>query len=310
MTVDPTTPRTRRAVIAGAIGGTATLAALALGRPDVARAGDDGDVVLGEMNTSDSSTIVSNTSPDGVGLHGDADAATGASFGLSGSSNSPDGAGVYGTANAATGGVGVLGEGLADGGVGVLGAGETYGVWGAGAGTGVFGSTGSGTGVIGYSQPVPMGTAPQPSTPASTGVYGYAAQDGTASGVLGESTVGRGVHGGATTGTGVSGLATTGTAAYFKTSGLKNGTALRTVGRVRFDNSVGIATIGAGRASVTVTPGIDLLATSAVVATLQANPTGTIAVQGVVVNVTGNTFTIYLTATAASAMKVAWHVFG
>ena len=105
-------------------------------------------------------------------------------------------------------------------------------------------------------------------------------------------------------------IASTGTAVYATTTNAKSGTALRTIGRVRFDNSVGIATVGAAKSSVTVTPGIDLSSTSAVVATLQANPSGTITVQGVVVNVTANTFTIYLTATASSAMKVAWHVFG
>ena len=82
------------------------------------------------------------------------------------------------------------------------------------------------------------------------------------------------------------------------------------MGRVRFDNSVGIATVAAGTSSVTVTPGIDLTATSAVVATLQANPAGTLAVKGVTVNATADTFTIYLTATATAAVKVAWHVFG
>ena len=81
-------------------------------------------------------------------------------------------------------------------------AGDTYAVWGAGAGTGVFGSTGMGTGVIGWSQNVPMGTEPHPTTPAKTGVYGYAAQDTAAMGVYGQSTAGRGVQAVATTGFG------------------------------------------------------------------------------------------------------------
>jgi hypothetical protein len=49
-----------------------------------------------------------------------------------------------------------------------------------------------------------------PTTPASTGVYGYAAQDGNARGVTGETTAGRGVNGLATTGVGACGTSTDG----------------------------------------------------------------------------------------------------
>jgi hypothetical protein len=160
--------------------------------------------------------------------------------------------------------------------------------------------------------------APAPNL--KTGVFGYAAQDTAAIGVLGQSTVGRGVQGVATTGVGLRGAATTGygvqatsttgTAVLASSGGLKTGTALRTVGRVRFENSVGIATIGAAKSSVTVTPGIDLTASSAVVATLQGSAGGTTTVHRCVVNVTADTFTIYLTAKATVAVKVAWHVFG
>jgi hypothetical protein len=175
-----------------------------------------------------------------------------------------------------------------------------------GAKTGVAGqSLGNNAGVFGFS-----GGGALPSTPANTGVYGEASQDSTARGVAGKSTAGRGVYGQATSGQGVRGYATTGSALFGQTSALKSGVALRTVGRVRFDNSVGVATIAAGTKSVTVTPGIDLTTTSAVVATLQGNPGGATVVQRVAIDATADTFTIYLTANATSSVKVAWHVFG
>jgi hypothetical protein len=79
---------------------------------------------------------------------------------------------------------------------------------------------------------------------------------------------------------------------------------------VKFDKSVGVATIAKGARSVAVTPGIDLTATSAVVATLMKSAGGTTAVRYVSVNVTTDKFTIYPTAKATAAVKVAWHVFG
>ena len=167
-------------------------------------------------------------------------------------------------------------------------------------------SVGAGTGVQGYSGP--PGT--EPAAPAMTGVYGYAAQDSTASGVLGVSTAGHGVYGQATTGSAVRAVVTTGTAVYASTGGLKSGIALRTAGKVKFDNSVGIATVAVGTSSVTVTPGIALTSTSAVVATLQGSAGGTTSVCRVSVNATTDKFTIYLSAKSTVAVKVAWHVFG
>ena len=208
--MDDTTPRTRRAVIAGAVGGTAALAVAALGHPEVVRAGVDGDVVLGEMNTSGTSTIVRVTTPGEYAVQGQASATTGTSIGVAGSSKSPAGVGVYGYIESATGGIGVWAEANSTGGVGVYGVGDTYAVHGAGAATGVFGSTGVGTGVIGWSQNVPMGTEPHPTTPAKTGVYGYAAHDAAAMGVFGQSTSGMGVLGKVTTGTGVRGESASG----------------------------------------------------------------------------------------------------
>jgi len=121
---------------------------------------------------------------------------------------------------------------------------------------------------------------------------------------------GTAVRAAVTTGSGLFATTTTGTAVFAQTDGSRVGTALRTNGRVRFDNSVGIATIAVATSSVTVTPGIDLSATLAVVAALQDSAGGTTTIHRCVVNATTDTFTIYLTAKATAAVKVAWHVFG
>ena len=71
-----------------------------------------------------------------------------------------------------------------------------------------------------------------------------------------------------------------------------------------------MASIAKGASSVTVTPGIDLTAKSAVVATLMGSAGASTVVRYVLVNATADRFTIYLTAKATAAVTVAWHVFG
>jgi hypothetical protein len=162
------------------------------------------------------------------------------------------------------------------------------------AGIGLLGwSEGGATGVLGWS-----GGPALPPAPVKTGVYGRATQDANARGVWGETTAGRGVSGVATTGTGVYATATT-------------GLALRAVGRVKLDKCAGVGAIPAGSKSLIVTPGIDLVTTSAVVATLQGSAgTETTTVSRVIVNPATNQFTIHLTAKATQNVTVAWHVFG
>jgi hypothetical protein len=369
MTADLAPARTRRALLAAGISGAAATVAAALGRPDVVRAGTDGDVVLGGDNTTNRYTFIKNTTDNdvgifinvvgsstgifadtftGIGLHAESDSGRGV-YGQSGSDS-----GVYGYSSSAAG---VLGESGSS--HGVSGKGSTgYGVYGTSTsqagvygdsanhpgvvghsdnsigvsgsspnGTGVYGSSGLGPGVSGYSNATNRAGAvgqsggdstgvlgvsgsPVPDAPAKTGVFGEADQDATAKGVWGKSAAGRGVYGEASNGQGVRGYSASGAALYGSTSGAKAGYALRTDGRVRFDKSAGLATVTSGHKTVTVTPGIDLTSTSAVVATLQGNPSGTIAVQAVAVDPSADTFTIYLNATAASDLKVAWHAFG
>jgi hypothetical protein len=246
---------------------------------------DTGDGVHG---ISTSHYGVYGTSTNQVGVYGESTNHPGVvgtstnSIGVSGTS--PNGTGVAGSSGI---GVGVNGHSNATNRAGTVGQ-----------------SDGDSTGVLGIS-----GT-PVPDAPAKTGVYGEAAQDSSARGVWGKSTTGRGVYGEASSGHGVRGYARTGAAVYGSTIGLKSGLALHTVGRVRLDNSVGLATILSGHNSVTVTPGIDLTATSAVVATLQGSAGATTTVHRVVVDASGDTFTIYLTANATTNVTVAWHLFG
>jgi hypothetical protein len=175
------------------------------------------------------------------------------------------------------------------------------GAWGYGDQTGVVGWSGDNTGVVGYS-----GNGPKPPTTLpDVGVFGFAVDSSSARGVFGQSTNGRGVQGQATSGYGVRGLATSGTGLSGEAS---SGYALRTKGRVRLEQSAGKATIASGTASVTVTPGVDLTSSTSVVATLNGNAGGSVAVKRVSINTTANTFTIYLTANSTASVSVAWLV--
>ena len=367
MTVDLTTPQSRRALIGASLAGVAALAANALGRPSPVRALDPNDVVLGGTNTSVAQTTIQNntmgpsttvlhlsnssggaalaaatstgrgvdaSSVQGVAIRG---SAIGGGPGVEGNGNNtstgvvgssgttpldvPAQTGVFGIATEDAASIGVLGQ--SDEGVGVKGVstasngvrGEsTDGIAVAGVSTnsrgvrgdstasvGVLGASAGNTGILGLSGVGPV------STPAKTGVYGFATTDSGARGVTGQSTNGRGVNGIATIGRGVHGQATTGEAGHFESA---TGTGLRVIGRARFDNCAGVATIAAGTNNVVVTPGSNLLTTSAVVATLQGSAGGTTTVHRVAVNATTDTFTIFLTANSTGSVKVAWHVFG
>jgi hypothetical protein len=182
------TPSSRRAVLAAALGGLAALVAQALGRPAPTRAGTDGDVALNEVRGV--------TSETGVTMY------VGLTPALVGKITGPYG----GTAVSGDGGsygVGVAGTGL----YGVIGTGKGF--------AGIRGTADVGTGAYGYSGPL----ADAPPDPINTGAYGYAAQDSTARGVAGQTTAGRGVEGKATTGIGVYGSSNTNFAVQGRTTG-------------------------------------------------------------------------------------------
>ena len=239
--------------------------------------------------------------------------------------------GVYGGSNSGTGvrgasasGVGVRGESGEQSGV-YGSSGMTYGVRGESSyGFGVYGHSSSAYGVAGNSSsatvPAVLGQSVGNYTGvfgfsgtslraarAKTGVYGYAGQDTNSHGVLGASPAGQGVRGETTAGQGVEGVATSGTGVR---AAATTGYALVTDGRVKLGKSAGVATIASAHSSITVTPGIDLTTTSAVIATLNGSAGGSTAVKRVAINTTTNAFTIYLTANSTVSVKVAWLLLG
>jgi hypothetical protein len=262
---------------------------------------------VGVTGETTAGTGVYGLSPGGIGVAGQSTSGVGAqgvsdsSTGVNGVSNS--GVGVYGSSNssvavraASTSNIGVVGSNGTASKPAILGFSE-----------------GSGTGVQGYSG----SSALLPTSKPKAGVYGHAAQDATSRGVWGSSPAGYGVYGESSSGRAVQGVATTGIgvrAAASSGVGLlasaTTGYALRTDGKVKLDKSAGLATIASGTASIAVTPGIDLTATSGVVATLNGSAGGSTAVKRVAINATTNVFTIYLTANAIANVKVAWLVLG
>jgi hypothetical protein len=191
----------RRALLAGALGGVGALAASAIGRASPAQGAEDEAVFVGGNYSATTNTGFSTTNQDA--LYGMSQSAVG----VVGGSNS--GLGVLGSSSTNNGvsgessaGIGVRGfsatsdgvQGVSDGHSGVVGISNAtswpaVGSW----------SKGNSTGVEGYS-----GAALPKAAPAKTGVFGYAAQDATSVGVRGESPAGYGIYG-KTTGTGFAG---------------------------------------------------------------------------------------------------------
>jgi hypothetical protein len=214
----------RRALLAGAIGGIGAWAASAIGRPSSLRAANGDPVTVGGVLTGTATTKITNSDPSEAAIWGHASNVSGIGVGVRGDTASA-GYGVWGTC--ATG-FGVFGNSTSNYGVYGLST-SSSGVRGeSGSGTGVYGKSTSSTGVHGEStsnigvsgfsnatdqsasrgwsygdatgvQGV-SGTAVLPPSQAKTGVFGYANQDTTATGVRGESVIGVGVRGKATTG--------------------------------------------------------------------------------------------------------------
>jgi hypothetical protein len=212
------TSPSRRALLAGAIGGLGAWAASAIGRASPARATDGDTIHVGDSLTAASSTTLTNSttglavfsanSTSGFGIYG----SSSSTYGVVGISSSSDGvhgvstssSGVRGQSDSATGV-----RGISSSGTGVLGDGGTgFGVVANSSGTnaidaytsdptsaGVHAGSAGGSEVVGYS-----GAAVGPKS--KTGVYGSATQDNFARGVTGETTTGVGVYGIATTGYG------------------------------------------------------------------------------------------------------------
>ena len=190
MAIDPTSPRTRRALLGAGLGAIAATAASALGSSGIADA--TSSVVLGGTNIETTPTIIRNTaaSTAAVAISGRVTHATGSttSAGLQGQDDGINGTGVIGYATNGATARGVYGQTTA--GRGVEGASATgIGVYGhSTSAAGVRGNSTSGIGVLGASN-------------SGYGVWG----DSPAGGVYGHSTNGNGVRGTSTNDDGVYG---------------------------------------------------------------------------------------------------------
>ena len=380
--------RSRRSLLAGAMGGLAAMVGSAIGRTTPAKAADANDPNAVHKNVNNATTTktsitcsngtslravssagsnnsglfaqASGNSSRGVtglgvtgvigqsnsgagrgvlgfvpganatGVFGDATSTSGAPVGTFGRSKSPNGFGVLGR-NLATTGDAVGVKGLSDGniGVGVLGHSRFLGVVGeteGSLGVGVFGTAlaaSSGTGVQGAANhPDGIGVLGGNSATSGDAIGVKGTSDGSLGiGVLGhgkligvagetESSVGAGVLGtteAASGGVGVQGTADQPNGIGGSFGGSGGAVALEVNGPVRF-SSAGIATIASGTNSVTVTPGVDITATSKVLCTLMSDPGGSTTIKHVVRHSGADTFDIVLTANASGNTEVAWFV--
>jgi len=137
MALDPTTPRSRRALLTAAAAATAVTVVEAVARPLPVAAGPS-PLLLGVTNTTTVQTTLTNSTNDATVLKVDA---TMTGWGIQGTAT--DGIGVLGIATS--------GKGDANG-VGVAGEADRLGVWGSGGSQGVSGFSVGGVGVVGTSK--------------------------------------------------------------------------------------------------------------------------------------------------------------
>jgi hypothetical protein len=165
------TVTSRRALLAGALGGIGAWAASAIARTSRVQAADGATMLVGGEYTANTVTGLTATTED-------------AFYGTTTS-----GIAIKGTSSTSNGLFGVSGTSIA--------------IWGHSDATDepacAARSAGHNTGVQGFS-----GQGSIPTSPAKTGVFGYANQDATSVGVRGESPTGFGIYG-KTTGTGFAG---------------------------------------------------------------------------------------------------------
>jgi hypothetical protein len=211
-----TVPRSRRALLAGALGGIGALAANLIGGASRAEAAPGGSLIIGSStnNAGTTNTILTTSSSvvafeliqngPGTALMGYVTPSTGSTRGVYGRSNSVNGDGVQ-ARNAGGAGTGAGLRAFGGNNHGILTSSDNvdrYGIHGSNSavnGDGVAGQAGvGGTGVIGFST-------------GGNGVYGTS----DAIGVHGNTTGGTAVKGEATSGTGILGISTSGYAGSF-----------------------------------------------------------------------------------------------
>jgi hypothetical protein len=279
----------RRAMLAGVLGGIGAVAAGAIARVNPVRGEGETMVVGGAYTTAQSVTSLRNTANNEAVFEAISD---GYGKGIAGSSSSY--VGVHGSS---TNSVGVLGTSA--GNAAVYGdSGASVGVFGRSQASGQSAMTGwsiaNGTGVLGTSAADGAGSVP--TAKPKTGVYGYAVQGGGSRGVWGETTKGQAVRGQATSGVGLYGRA------------WGSGHALAIRGRFKAEQISGVATIPAGSTGVTINPGVRVNAGSFVLLTPKAN----IGSRGLwfATNTGANTFRIRMSSTRSANTKVAWLLLG
>ena len=333
MTVDSQDVRSRRGILAAAVGGLGVVVANALGRPIQVDAANGDTVKVGQAKSGSALTQITSSSSAFKGR------STGSGLsGVIGESTSGTGFGVNGFNNA-SGGTGVRGGGGPSG-IGVYGIGPR-GVVGESTGTAGFGvvakssaTTGSGNGLralalapgaeaIYAENSAPGGSGHAINAIASTdmvvkveNVSGLTATNvGILSKALNQGVWGTGKEGvyGDTGSTpdsvsdavGVKGEAnaTNHLGGHFRNRN-NNGFALRVQGGLRLEGAGGTVFVAAGESSATVTPTIPFRTTSFVIATVQS-AAGAPPVARVAIGV--SSFTIHLTGNApAGGVTVGW----
>jgi hypothetical protein len=264
----------RRALLAGALGGLGAWAASTIGRVSSVRATDGDVVTVGGSFTGTSVTRISTSTDGAMALRGDATTYIG----------------VFGTSTSGFEAVGVRGD--SESGTGVRGISTS--------GAGVRGSSYSSNGVFGQS-----------ASSTASGVYGENLSHGY--GVAGRSNAGPLVGGAGAAGTlgdntadgiGVWARSTNGIG-LFADAVNSAAVALKAQGVAQFSRS-GKLTILAGHASVTKSS-IRIDAGTLVLAVLQQDRSG-IFVRSAVPNATGDSFTVHLNKAVTSDTKVGWFI--
>jgi hypothetical protein len=338
--MDPVTPRSRRAVLAGALGGIAAAVASGLIRPSTAAATDGSPLIVGVSNSATAQTALANSTPGGTALATSANS-SGTGTAIAGTSNAgrgvsaatQTGTAVRATANGAgfgtwttsttgialratSGGQAVdisstsatvpsLVSKATGGTVGVVGLGGNFAAAAYPGGVGVLGDNpaAGGVGVWGRSA---AGSAFVGDSATGYGIEAYGLV-----GVLGSGDL-AGVIGDVDGSTGVQGWSGALTApdpgAHVGVwAGAENGrTALKVQGVTRLNRS-GRASIGSGKSSITVSVPGGISSTSLGFANLQTNRSG-FYVQAVSLGTTTSSITIYLNKALATATYVSWLV--
>jgi hypothetical protein len=171
--------------------------------------------------------------------------------------------------------------------------------------TGTGGSTGDWVGVVGTGTGRASGVTGVGGPNAGDGVGGFGTGGGNGVSGSGGNGTGAGVWGTGGGGPGVRGTSKAASAPGMLAENTAGGTALQVAGPAAFSRS-GALTVAAGKSSATKT-GVVLTTASLILATLQQHTTG-VYVTAAVPNVTGSSFTVYLSKAVSAATTVAWFV--